>query len=102
MPAKKVSEPAHVNRWISGTRDNSFKAASRLRLQRVYHAVRGFSDGNYKDPTEGVNIVKIFANSQHPALARYVLFKCAGNAGFRECIFEELKRQSAHLRNEWF
>ena len=102
MPAKKVAEPTYVRCRTCGTRDDSFKAASRLRLQRVYHAVSGFTNRDHEYPAVCVEVVEIFANSQHAAFARHMPFKRAANARFRQRVFEELQRKSPYLRNEWF
>jgi hypothetical protein len=55
-----------------------------LRFESGGHGVRGFSDGDYKDATVGIEIVKVVADAEQTALAVQV----AGEGAFDRCVLE--------------
>src|SRR5579864_8572112 len=100
MSAMKIAEPACLRTRLNRTGDDSFKVISRLNFQCTQHCLRGLADGNHQHAVVSMKIVKVFADTQHPAFAGNMTLESSINAGFTQRTFEKLPRRDPHLNGD--
>ncbi len=97
MASEKIAEAANLRSWRGGTGDDPFKAVSGLHVQCSHHGMRRLAQCHDEDSVVGMEIVQVFANAQHAALANHMLFESTINAGPGQGVFEKMARSDAHF-----
>ena len=100
MAAAKVAKASHLRNRIDRTGHDAFEAIARLHFQRIDHGMRGFADGDHQHAVVGIEVVQVFANAEHSAIAIHVTLKCPVDAGFGESVLEQVTRGDPHVQGK--
>ena len=101
MSATKIAKTAHLRRRLDRTGHNTFnRRLAHLLRERLNHRVSGLADGDHQDARISLQIIKIFADAQQPALAMHMPRKTPGNRSFLQRVKKNLPRRVAHLAEQ--
>ncbi len=98
MSAAKITEAAHLRRRLDRTRHNTLeRSRADLLCQRLHHRMSGFADGNHQHARIRMQIVKVLADAQHPALTIHMPRKCLGNRSLGQRVAKDFPGRITHL-----
>ena len=83
MASAKVAKAPSLRSRIDRTGHNAFEAIARLHFERIDHGMRGFADGDHQHAIVGIEVMQVFANAEHSAIAIHMALECPVDAGFR-------------------
>ncbi len=100
MPSAKITEASQLRSRVDRTGDDAFEAVSRLHFERIHHGVRRFADGDHEHAIVRIEIVQVFADAEHSAIAIHVTLKRPVDAGFGESVLEQMARGDPHVQGK--
>ncbi len=98
MPSAKVAEAPHLRDGIDRTGHNPFETIPRLHLERVEHGMRRFSDGDYKNAVIRIEVMQVFADAEHAAIAIHMTLERPIDACVSERVLEQMTRCHPHVQ----
>src|SRR5271168_3094365 len=98
MSSAKIAKAAYLRGRLDRTGYDAFeRRLADLLGQGFGHRVSGLADGDHQDARIGLQIVKIFADAQHAALAVHMPGECFGDRSLGQRVAEDLASSVAHF-----
>src|SRR6185437_5073431 len=96
MSTLKIAKAANLELWGNGACNDTFETFACLVMKRSKHRVRSLPQRNDEHSAVGVQVVQVFANAQHAALARDVSRKCLAHTTLPQRMVEDVPRDFFH------
>ena len=100
MASAIVAKAPNLRNWIDRTGHDALEAIARLHFERIDHGMRGFADGDHEHAAIRIQVMQVFANAEHSAIAIHMALKCPVDAGFAERMLKQMTRSDPHVQGK--